>query len=313
MDERKVVIVGTGQVGASFAFALMMRGTATHILLSDKQRDLAEGHRLDLNHGQLFVPPVVIDNADSGDCHHCDIAVITAGANQKPGQSRMDLVHKNTEIFKSLIPEVVDRFQPRIMLIVTNPVDVLTYVALQVSGYATDRVIGSGTLLDSARFRALLSSRCRVDPRNIHAYIIGEHGDSEVPVWSQANIAGMPMEKFCAECQQHFTDEEKENIANRVKQAAYEIIQKKGATYYAVALALVRIVEGIFRDENSVFTVSSLIEDYYGISDVCFSLPTIVDHTGVAKRISLELDENELKALQHSAETLKKTIDELVI
>ena len=313
MDSRKVVIVGTGQVGASFAFALMMSGAATHILLTDKNKDLAEGHRMDLNHGLLFVPPVTIDTEETADYNTCDVAVVTAGANQAPGQSRMDLVHQNTRIFKSLIPEVIDRFSPGILLIVTNPVDILTYVALRLSGYDRHRVMGSGTLLDSARFRSLLSDHCRIDPRNIHAHIIGEHGDSEVPVWSQTNIAGMALKSFCAGCDQRFGDNDRAKIVDRVKQAAYRIIRKKGATYYAVSLALVRIIESIFRDENSVLTVSSLIDDYYGINDVCLSMPTIINRSGASKWLPLELNDAETDSLRRSADKLAKTLNELAL
>lgn len=311
MAERKVVIVGTGQVGASLAFALMMRGTATHILLTDKNRDLATGHCMDLNHGRLFVPPAKIETADEAEDTACEIAVITAGAAQKPGESRMDLVQKNTAIFQTLIPEVVERFAPRMLVIVTNPVDILTWVARKLSGYDKNRVIGSGTLLDSARFRSLLSSQCRVDARNVHAYIIGEHGDSEVPVWSQTNIAGMPLPIYCARCDHTCSVAEREKIERQVKRAAYEIIEKKGATCFAVALALVRIIESIFRDENSVLTVSSLIEDYYGINEVCLSVPTIINRDCVAGRLPLDLEETEVEQLQKSAGGLQAVLDEL--
>src|SRR6056297_785455 len=287
--DRKVLIVGTGQVGADFAFALMMRGIATRILLTDKNNELAEGHMMDLNHGLFFVPPTRIEAA--GESAPCDVAVITAGAAQKPGETRIDLVRKNTEIFKALIPEVVDRYRPEMLLIVTNPVDILTYVALKLSGYEKNRVIGSGTLLDTARFRSLLSSHCGVNPKNVHAYIIGEHGDSEVPVWSQTNIAGVPLSTYCTMCERPCTSEEKEEIGEQVKQAAYEIIRRKGATTYAVALALVRIIESIFRDENSVLTVSSLIEDYYGIDDVCLSVPSIVNRNCIFKKLAIDLND----------------------
>ncbi|MDY6903524.1 MAG: L-lactate dehydrogenase [Thermodesulfobacteriota bacterium] len=311
MANRKVAIVGTGEVGASFAFALMMRGIATHIDLMDKNSDLAEGHVMDLNHGMLFVPPVNVGSGGNADDGDYDMAVITAGTGQKPGETRMDLVHRNTEIFKSLIPEVVSRYRPRVLLIVTNPVDILTHVALKLSGYDKHRVIGSGTLLDSARFRSLLSRHCDVDPRNVHAYIIGEHGDSEVPVWSQVNIAGMPFADFCDRCHRPCTIAAKEEIVIRVKQAAYEIIAKKGATSFAVALSLVRIVESIFRDENSVLAVSSLVEDDYGIHDVCLSLPTILNRNGVSRQLSMDLDDAEAESLQSSARQLKTVLREL--
>ena len=309
---RKVVVIGAGQVGATFSFALMSSGLASHIALVDLHTDLAEGHAMDLNHGLSFTQPTTIESGDYSACKNADIIVVTAGAAQKEGETRLDLVRKNTEIFKKIIPEIT-AYDPGILLIVSNPVDVLTYVALQVSGYPMNRVIGSGTSLDTARFRFLLSKHCKVDPRNVHAYIIGEHGDSEVPLWSLVNIAGVPFLDYCPVCEKSCLPNERTEIFNQVKDAAYEIINKKGYTNFAIALALVRIVGSIIRNENSVLTVSTLLDNYYGIKDVCLSIPVILNRNGVFKQVPVILDETEANALQVSAKTLRGVIDELNI
>jgi L-lactate dehydrogenase len=311
-DTRKVVVIGAGQVGATFSFALMSSGLVSHIVLVDIDPDLAEGHAMDLNHGLSFVQPTIIESGDYSACRGADIVVVTAGAAQKEGETRLDLVRKNTEIFKKMIPEITAH-DPGILLIVSNPVDVLTYVALQVSGYPMNRVIGSGTSLDTARFRFLLSKHCQVDPRNVHAYIIGEHGDSEVPVWSLVNIAGVSFLDYCPVCGEKCSSDQREEIFNQVKSAAYEIINKKGYTNFAIALALVRIVSSIIRNENSVLTVSTLLDDYYGIKDLCLSIPVLLNRNGVFKQVPVVLDETETKALQASAKTLKGVVDELDI
>lgn len=307
---RKVAIVGTGEVGATFAFTLMQSGLADKIALIDIKAELAEGHAMDLNHGLLYVPPVKVYAGDYSECEDASIVVITAGASQKPGETRLDLVQKNTAIFQEMIPQIV-QYNPKILLIVSNPVDVLTYIALKISGYPMNRVIGSGTVLDSARFRSLLSNHCEVDARNVHAYIIGEHGDSEVAVWSQANIAGISFDRYCPTCGKHCSQMDKEQIVQNVKNAAYQIIQRKGATNFAVSLALLRIVGSILRDEQSVLTVSALIDNYYDISDVCLSVPAIVNRNGLSKILPIRLNEQERQQLQSSAEVLKKTIQQL--
>ena len=309
---RKVVVIGAGQVGATFSFALMSSGLASHIALVDLHTDLAEGHAMDLNHGLSFTQPTTIESGDYSACKNADIIVVTAGAAQKEGETRLDLVRKNTEIFKKIIPEIT-AYDPGILLIVSNPVDVLTYVALQVSGYPMNRVIGSGTSLDTARFRFLLSKHCKVGPRNVHAYIIGEHGDSEVPLWSLVNIAGVPFLDYCPVCEKSCLPNERTEIFNQVKDAAYEIINKKGYTNFAIALALVRIVGSIIRNENSVLTASTLLDNYYGIKDVCLSIPVILNRNGVFKQVPVILDETEANALQVSAKTLRGVIDELNI
>ena len=309
---RKVVVVGAGQVGATICFALMISGLASTIVLIDLNRDLSEGHAMDLNHGLSFAQPANIFAGDYSECKSADIVIVTAGAAQKKGETRLDLVRKNAEIFKDIIPKVAAQ-DPGIILIVTNPVDILTYVALKISGYPMNRVIGSGTTLDTARFRFLLSRHCRVDPRNVHAYIIGEHGDSEVPVWSQVNIAGVPLKNTCPVCRRDCLIGEREGIFEQVKDAAYEIINRKGYTNFAISLALVRIVGSILRDEKSVLTVSSLIDEYYDIKDVCLSIPAILDMNGVFKHIYINLDDAESHKLRASAKTLKEIIGNLDI
>jgi len=309
---RKVVVVGAGYVGATFCFALTMSGMASTMVLIDRNVERAEGHAMDLNHGLPFASPARIFAGQYEDCKDADIVLVTAGAAQKEGETRRDLVHKNTEMFKGMIPKIAEQ-DPGIILIVSNPVDILTYVALKASGFPTSRVIGSGTTLDTARFRFLLSRHCGVDPRNVHAYIIGEHGDSEVAVWSQANIAGVPLKDYCPVCKRHCPSEEREDLFQQVKNAAYDIIERKGYTNFGVSLSLVRIVGSILRDENSVLTVSSLMDDDYGVSDVCLSTPVILNRNGISEHIHIHLDEPERRAFRASAETLKQITSGLKI
>ncbi len=309
---RKIVIVGAGQVGSTFAFTLMESGLAREIVLIDVDKNIAEGNAMDLNHGRLFVPPARIYAGDYADCKNADIVVITAGASQKPGETRLHLVEKNTAIFQEIIPKIVS-YDPTILLVVTNPVDILTYVTLKISGYPMSRVIGSGTVLDTARFRSVLSRHCRVDARNIHAYIIGEHGDSEVAVWSQANIAGISFERYCPICGRNCPPEEKQELFTQVKDAAYHIIQRKGTTNFAVALTVLRIVSSILRDERSVLTVSTYIEHYYGIDDVCLSSPVILDQNGISRVLKITLNDEEIHQLQDSAAVLKDTLKKLEV
>jgi len=305
----KVAIVGTGNVGSSFAFALMQSGLAREIVLIDKNEKRTQGECMDLNHGVSFVQPAKISAAGFDGCKDSDIVVVTAGANQVPGQSRIELTRANTDIFKQIIPQIIKFASEAILVIVTNPVDILTYVTLKISGFAQGKVLGSGTVLDTSRLRYLISEHCKVDPRNVHAYIIGEHGDTELPVWSNADIGGMLLTKYCPVCDKGCENHKELNeIFMEVKNAAYKIIEAKQATYYAVALALVRITEAILRDENSILPVSTLINDYYGISDVCLSIPSLVNRKGVEKYLTIELSPEEQALLKHSAATLKEII-----
>jgi L-lactate dehydrogenase len=312
VSERKVAVVGAGNVGATFAYALMMSGLANDIPLIGRTPEKVRAHVMDLNHGMMFVPPTRIYEGSYSDCRDADLVVVTAGQPQKPGETRQDLASKNTEIFRKLIPEIA-RYNPRNLLIVTNPVDILTHAAITFSGMTMNRVIGSGTVLDTARFRYLLSSHCGVSPRNVHAYILGEHGDSEVPIWSNARIGGVPLRRYCPACDRQCPTGELEEIFSQVKNAAYEIIRGKGSTYYAVGLALVDITASILRDESNILTVSSLVDGFYGIRDVCLSIPVLVNRNGVAKMVNIRLEETEAEQLRDSADYLKGIMGELGI
>ncbi|MDD3839402.1 MAG: L-lactate dehydrogenase [Clostridia bacterium] len=309
----KVVIIGTGLVGATSAFAIMEDGVASEIVLIDIDKDRAEGEVMDLNHGISFVAPCDIKVGDYSDCQHADIIIIAAGANQKPGETRIDLARKNVHIFKEIVPQIMKYNKQAVLLVVTNPVDILTYVTFKISGLPSNRVIGSGTVLDSSRFRYLLGENCGVDVRNVHAYIIGEHGDSEVAAWSLANIAGIGIENYCPICKNVCDRNQKYRLFEEVRDSAYKIIEKKGATYYAVALAVRRIVQSILRNENSILTVSSLMKGYYGVEDVCLSLPTIVNRKGVKQVLELSLAEREIKLFQESAQKMRQVLDDLDI
>ncbi|HOV27029.1 MAG TPA: L-lactate dehydrogenase [Pseudobacteroides sp.] len=307
----KVAVVGAGFVGSTTAYTLMLGGLVSELVLIDINKEKAEGEVMDMNHGMPFVRPVDIYIGDYRDCAGADIVIITAGANQKQGETRIDLVKKNTEIFKGIINQILKYNTDCILLVVTNPVDILTYVTYKLSGFPKNRVIGSGTVLDTSRFRYLIGQKVGVDPRNVHAYIIGEHGDTEVPTWSLANIAGIPMEKYCKNVDMCLGEPTRKEIFDNVKNAAYHIINKKGATYYAVALAVRRIVEAIVRNENSILTVSSLIEGQYGINDICISLPTLVNRQGIVNILDIPISDQELALLTKSASTLKEVADTL--
>lgn len=305
----KIAIIGAGNVGSTFAFSLMISGLAREIVLIDKNELLAKGECMDLNHGLSFAQPTKIYAAGFEGCKDADIVVITAGVNQKLGQTRTDLVNANVALFKDIIPEITKHTNDAILLVVTNPVDILTYVTLKISGFPSNRVIGSGTVLDTARFKYMISEYCKVDANNIHAHIIGEHGDTELPVWSDATIGGMKIEKYCSDYED-LANAKKDlaKIFERVKHSAYQIIEAKGATNYSIALSLVKITQSILRDENSILPISTLINDYYGISDVCISIPSRVNRTGVDHYLKLELSEQEQKLFKHSANTLKNII-----
>jgi L-lactate dehydrogenase len=307
----RIAVVGTGNVGSTFAYAVLWSGLASEIVLLDANRARAEGEAMDLSHAIPFTRPVRIWAGDYADCAGAAVIAICAGAGQRPGETRLDLVMRNAAIFREIVPRIAEHNRDGILLVATNPVDVLTYVAWKVSGLAPARVIGSGTVLDTARFRYLLSQHFGVDPRSVHAHIIGEHGDSEVPVWSLANVAGVRLRDYCAACNVPHDTAAMEEIFRGTRDAAYRIIERKGATYYAVAAGLMRIVEAIVRNQNTVLPVSSLVSGYYGISDVCLSLPAVVNRTGVERVIPLPLDEAEVAGIRHSADVLKRTLASL--
>ena len=309
---RKAAIIGCGFVGASSAFSLVHKGLFSELVLIDANHAKAEGEAMDLSHGRPFTSPMKIYAGSYDDISDCSLIIITAGANQKPGETRLDLVHKNVAIFKSIIPEITKRNFEGILLIVANPVDILTYAALKISGYPKERVLGSGTVLDSARFRYLLSEHLNVDSRSVHAYIIGEHGDSELAVWSSANVSGIGINDFC-ELRGHYEhDEAMDRIYRTVRDSAYEIIERKGATYYGVAMAVSRIAESIIRNEHSVLPVSSLMEGEYGLTDLCISVPTIVYAKGAEQVLEIPLSQEEKEKLQKSAAELKKVLDSAI-
>lgn len=307
----RVVIIGAGNVGATCAYALLLNGVASEIVLVDVARDRAEGEAMDLNHGMTFTPTARVWAGDYADCAGADIVVLTAGANQKPGETRLDLARRNAGVFRQIIPQIVAHTREAILVVTTNPVDVLTYVSLVESGLPPSQVIGSGTTLDSARFRYLLGERFHVDPRSVHGFIIGEHGDSQVPVWSHANIAGMRLDEFCRLNDCALEQKERDEIARTTRTAAYEIIRRKGATYYAIAAGLVRIIQAIVRDEHSVLSVSSLVQGRYGLDAVCLSLPSIVNRGGIARVLELALEPEEHAALAHSAGVIREAIASL--
>ena len=308
---QKAAIIGCGFVGTSIAFSLVQKGIVSELVLIDANEKKAEGEAMDLSHGLPFTKPMEIKAGGYEDIADCAMIIITAGANQKPGETRLDLVHKNVEIYKSIIPKIVEKNQEATLLIVSNPVDIMTYVALKLSGYPSHKVIGSGTVLDTARLKYLLSRHLDVDSRSIHAFIIGEHGDSELAVWSAANVSGIPLNHFC-ELRGYFDHmESMDRIYQSVRDSAYEIIEKKGATYYGVAMAVCRIAESVIRNEHSIMPISVYLDGLYGLHDICLSIPTVVGQEGAEKVLDIPLDLMEMGKLVYSAEELKKIIGEL--
>ncbi len=303
---QKCAIIGCGFVGATTAFTLIEHGVFSELVLIDANNKKAEGEAMDLNHGIPFAKPVKVYAGNYDDLSDCSLIIISAGANQKPGETRIDLVKKNTAILKSIIPEITRRNKECILLILSNPVDILTYITLKISGFPKNRVIGSGTVLDTARLKYLLAEHLSVDSRNVHAFIIGEHGDSELAVWSSANISGIDLKDFCGLCGKCTSMENIYNLYNNVRESAYKIIDSKGATYYAIAMATLRIVECIVRDEKSVIPVSTLVEGEYGINDVCMGLPSIVGKNGVERILEIPLNKNEAENLLNSAREINE-------
>lgn len=310
--ERKVVIVGAGAVGATFAYALAQNGIAGEIVLVDKNQDLADGQALDLAHGQPYFPIVNIRRGTEEDYADARVIVITAGAKQEPGENRLSLVQKNAEIIESIVDDITSRHSNAVLVMVSNPVDVLTQLALKRSGLARGRVIGSGTVLDSSRLRYLLSRHCDINTHNVHAYMLGEHGDSEFAAWSMTHIGGIQIDQYCPicrKCQDWMGG--RTHIEQTVRDSAYHIIDYKGATYFAVGLALVKIVESILRNQKSVLTVSTYLDGEYGLHDVCLSVPSIVAQNGVDRIIENDLPDSEKEALNNSAAIIKQSIADL--
>lgn len=313
MNLRKAAIVGCGFVGSSIAFSLMQRGIYSELVLIDANMAKAEGEAMDLSHGLPYTASMDIYSGDYKDVEDCSLIIITAGANQKPGETRLDLIEKNVGILKSIIPRITATKFEGILMVVANPVDVLTYAALKISGYPKERVFGSGTVLDTARLKYLLGKHLDVDSRSVHATIIGEHGDSELPVWSAANVSGIELNHFC-ELRGHFDhDASMERLYEDVRDSAYDIIERKGATYYGIAMAVARIAECIVKDEHAVLPVSAVLEGEYGLFGLALSIPSVIGKTGIEKVLEIPLSEKESASLQASAAQLKEVIDGLTL
>ena len=305
LNFRKAVMIGCGFVDSASVFSLMQSGLFSEIARIDSDNARAEGEALDISHGVPFAKPMKIYAGNYDDIENASIIIITAGANQKPGETRLDLVHRNIEIFKTIIPQIKQRDFKGILLIVSNPVDILTTVAVKLSGLPQNRVIGSGTVLDTARLKYAVGEHLNVDSRSVHAFIIGEHGDSEIAAFSSANISGIPLKNFC-EMRGHYNHEaDTDEIAQKVRNSAYEIISRKKATYYGIAMSVKRICEAIVRDEKSILPISSMMNGEYGITDIALSLPAIVGKNGVETKVPIQLNENESAKLLESAKCLK--------
>lgn len=308
---QKVAVIGCGFVGATSAFSLINSGLFSEMVLIDANKEKAEGEAMDLSHGSAYQNPMNIYAGTYDDIVDAGLIVITAGANQKPEETRLDLVKKNVQIFKSIIPEIKKRNCEGILLIVSNPVDILTYVTLKLSDFPANRVIGSGTVLDTARLKYVLGQHLQVDPRNVHAYIIGEHGDSELAVWSGATVAGISINHFC-ELRGHYNHQEAmERLYREVRDSAYEIINRKGATYYGVAVAVKRIATAIVKNEHAVLPVSSLMSGEFGLNDLYLSIPAVVGRNGIEKVVDISMSYAEKEKLLESATALKNVLNEL--
>ena len=305
MNIQKCAIIGAGGVGSTTAFTLVQSGLFNEIVIIDVNKNKAEGEALDIAHGIQFTNPVNIYSGDYKDLADAYLVIVTAGANQMPGETRIDLINKNASIFKKIIPSITEYNKECILLIVSNPVDILTMLALELSGFPKERVLGSGTVLDTSRLRYLLSKKLEVDSKNIHAFIIGEHGDSELAVWSNADIAGVHIEDYCKNISDS-CDINLEEILNEVRGSAYNIIEKKGSTFYGVAMAVKRIAQAIIRDEYSILPVSHFLNGEYGIKNVCLGIPSLICREGVKKIIPINLNEKEKTYLTESANTLKE-------
>ncbi|NKQ22788.1 L-lactate dehydrogenase [Brevibacillus laterosporus] len=303
----RVALIGSGFVGSSYAYALLNQGIVNELVIIDVNKDKAEGDAMDLSHGLPFTSPMKIWAGDYSDCKDADLVVITAGANQLPGETRMDLIEKNVRIFNKIVTSIMDSGFQGIFIVASNPVDVLTYATWKISGLPHEKVIGSGTLLDTARFRYLLSRAFEVDSRSVHAYIMGEHGDTELPVWSQASIGG----KSITECLKQGvgpSKEELDQIFINVRDAAYHIIEKKGATYYGIGMSLARLTKAILYNQNSILTISTLLQGEFGLHDTYLGVPAVVNRSGVREVVEITLNEEEKAKLKHSADVLKKAL-----
>ncbi len=306
----KVGLIGTGMVGASFAYALMQRSVANELVLIDADKARAEGEEMDLNHGMAFVRPMRIIAGDYSDLADAGVIVICAGIGLRPGQTRLELLQTNAAIFHNIVPKIAEVNHDAIIIVAANPVDILTHIAAGIIGLDSGRVFGSGTVLDTARLRYMLGVHYSVDPRSVHAYVVGEHGDSELALWSLANIAGVQLVDFIGADGQRYDQAAIDRIFYQTRNAAYEIILRKKATYYAIGLGLLSIVEAVLRDQHTVMTVSSPLNGLYGVKDISISMPTIIGRGGIEEVLNLPINENELAAFQASAQTLKDRLSQ---
>jgi L-lactate dehydrogenase len=303
----RIAIVGAGTVGSTIAYAVMLRGLVHEIVLVDAVPHKAEAEARDLMHGSMFVPQVEVAAGTVDDCRGSTVVVVTAGAKQKPGQTRLQLVETNAALFRELVPRIFSAAPQALLLVVSNPVDVLTYISLRIAEVAAERIFGSGTVLDTSRFRALLARRLGVAVANVHAYIVGEHGDSEVPVWSSAQVAGVPLDAVASAAGRPFGEGDRAEIVRGVRDAAAEVIAAKGATNWAIGVSAARILEAVLRDEHSVLTVSGLLQGHDGIDDVCLSVPRFIRRGGAGDPLPVRYDEAEAAALRRSADILRET------
>ncbi|SIS36888.1 L-lactate dehydrogenase [Salimicrobium flavidum] len=306
----RVVIIGTGAVGSSYAFGLLNQGISDEVVLIDLNEEKAEGDVMDLNHGLAFAPSSKkIWRGTYSDCKDADIVVITAGANQMPGETRLDLAEKNTKVFKSIVDGVMAHSFDGIFIVATNPVDVLSYMTWQFSGLPSERVIGSGTILDTARLRYQLGEYFDIDARNVHAYIIGEHGDSELPVWSHANVGGINVNQYIQKHENQYSQEDLEPIFHKVRDAAYHIIERKGATHYGIAMGLVRLTKAILHNENALVTVSGLLEGQYNQEDIYTGVPAVVNRSGIKEIVELNLSDEEQRLFEKSVGVIREAVE----
>lgn len=307
----RIGIVGAGHVGATTAYALLLKGVAAEIVLVDEDKPRALGEVMDLNHAAPFAHPTRIWSGDYADLQGALVTILAAGVAQRPGETRLALLQRNAQVFRDIVPQIVASNPDGLLVVATNPVDVLSYFAWTLSGRPAHQVIGSGTILDTARFRHLLGQHYGVDPTSVHGFIIGEHGDSELPVWSLTNIAGVDLRTYVASRGEAYDDTAMQRIFERTRDAAYEIVQGKGATYYAVAAGLVQIVAAIVRNQHTVLSVSTLVNDVYGLADVYLSLPAVIGRRGVEHLIRLPLADNEVAQLRQSAHVLRASLQQL--
>ena len=307
----KISIIGAGSIGATTAFALLQKGIAREIVINDINQEKALGEVMDLMHGSSLCKPCNVTLGTIEDTKDSDVVIITAGLNQKPGETRLELVDKNYGIFKDFIPKIAKASPNAILLVVSNPVDILAYMTYKLSGFPKERVIGSGTVLDTARLRSLLGKYFEIDGRTIDGFVMGEHGDSEFVPWSTLRVGTIPVKSFSEQNSIEWDCETEKVIAEDVKNCAYEVINRKGATAFAVAVALVRIVEALLRDEKTILTVSTLLNDYCGVSDTYLSVPTIVGKNGVEKVLKVDFSDEEKEKFTSSARIMREYIDRI--